>query len=169
MTPATNESCMPVHCAVRGMLFGVAVGVSTLSITWMTPLLVLTSARVTVASLTITPSPTVKAIGLPLTVFAVRHSVTADDGTLPAMTWYRRISVSAALPSGVSRAARSIPASANAWSVGAKSVNGPVPWSVSSNSACITALTNELWMPVHWAVRGMSFGLSVGLNTLSMT
>ena len=38
------------------MLFGVDVGVSTLSITWITPLLVVTSAETTLASFTITAS-----------------------------------------------------------------------------------------------------------------
>ena len=37
------------------------------------------------------------------------------------------MSLRVCLPSGVSSAARSIPASANAWSVGAKTVNGPGP------------------------------------------
>ena len=105
---------MSVHCAVRGMSFGVDVGVSTLSITWITPLLVLTSAKVTLALFTMTPSPTVNAIGFPLTVLAVKHSVTAEDGTFPATTWYCRMSVRAALPSGVSRALRSISASIKA-------------------------------------------------------
>ena len=62
-----------------------------------------------------------------------------------------------------------MPASANAWSVGAKSVNGPSPWSVPSNSAWMTAATRELWIPVHCAVRGISFGVDVGVRTLSMT
>ena len=59
------------------------------------------------------------------------------------------MSDSAALPSGVSSEARSIPASANAWSVGANRVNGPSPCRVVSNSAWITAATSESWIPVH--------------------
>ncbi len=74
-----------------------------------------------------------------------------------------------ALPSGVSSAAKSIPASANAWSVGAKTVKGPSPCSVVSNSACITAATSELCTPVHCAVRGISLGVEVGDRTLSIT
>ena len=63
------------------------VGVSTLSITWMIPLLVGTSVAVTVASLTITPSaPTVKERGFPLTAVADKHSVTLAAGTSPAST-----------------------------------------------------------------------------------
>ena len=69
------------------MSFGVAVGIRTLSITWITPLLVLTSAKVTLAPFTITPSPTVNDIGFPLTVFADIHSVTAVEGTAPETTW----------------------------------------------------------------------------------
>ncbi len=41
------------------MSFGVSVGDKTLSITWIIPLLVPTSAKVTFAPLTITPLPTV--------------------------------------------------------------------------------------------------------------
>ena len=143
MTPETSEACSPVHCAVRGISFGVSVGVSTLSMTWMTPLLVATSASVTFAPLTMTPSFTVNESGCPLTASALMHSVTAVEGTLPATTWYWRMLDRAALPSGVSREARSISASMNAWSVGAKTVNGPVPWRVSSNSAWRTAATSE--------------------------
>ena len=77
---------MVVHCAVLGILFGVDVGVRTLSMTWITPLLVPTSASVTDASLTMTPSPTVKEIGFPLIVVADIHSVTALDGTSPMTT-----------------------------------------------------------------------------------
>ena len=142
-TAETSESWMPVHCAVRGMSFGLSVGVRTLSITWITPLLVFTSAMDTVASFTITPPSTVNASGWPLTAFADMQSVTAEAGTSPLTTWYSRISVSAAFPSGVSRAARSMPASANAWSVGAKTVNGPVPCRVSNSSAWITPATSE--------------------------
>jgi len=69
------------------MSFGVAVGNSTLSITWITPLLVFTSASVTLASFTITPEPTVNDSGLPLTVSADIHSVTAVEGTAPETTW----------------------------------------------------------------------------------
>ena len=82
--------------------------------TWITPLLVLTSARVTFAPLTITPLPTVKDRDWPLTAVTDKHSVTALDGTSPETTWYSKISDNVALPSGVSRAARSMPASMNA-------------------------------------------------------
>jgi len=69
------------------MSFGVSEGVSTLSITCMTPLLVFTSAKVTVASLTITPPSTVNDNGCPFTASADKHSVTAEEGTTPGTTW----------------------------------------------------------------------------------
>ena len=151
------------------MSLGVAVGVSTLSMTWMMPLLVGTSAAVTVAPFTTTVSLTVKLSGWPLTVVADMQSVTLAAGMFAPTTWYSRMSDKASLPSGVSRAARSMPASAKAWSVGAKTVNGPSPCRVSSSPACTTAETKDVWLPVHEAVRGMSFGVSVGVSTLSMT
>ena len=95
--------------------------------TWITPLDAGTSARTTVASLTMTESPTVKERSSPLTAAATNPSVTAEEGTSPATTWYSSMSVKAALPSSVSRASRSIPAAAKASSVGAKTVNGPSP------------------------------------------
>ena len=79
------------------------------------------------------------------------------------------MSVKVALPSGVLSAARSIPASTNAWSVGANTVNGPSPSRVGSNSAWITAATSELWTPVQAAVLGTSVGVEVGVRTLSIT
>ena len=87
MTAATSEVWMPVHCAVRGRSFGVSDGDNTLSITWMIPLLVFTSAIVTFAPFTITPVPTVKARGCPFTASALMHSVTAEAGTAPGTTW----------------------------------------------------------------------------------
>ena len=71
----------------------------------------------------------------------------------------------AAFPSTVSKAARSIPASVNAWSVGAKIVKGPGPCRVSSNSAWITAATRESCITVHCAVQGISLCVSLGVNT----
>ena len=61
-------------------------GVSTLSMTWITPLLASTSAPVTVASLTITVVPTVNDSGLLFSASADIQSVTADDGTVPETT-----------------------------------------------------------------------------------
>ena len=65
------------------------------------------------------------------------------------------MSVSVALPSSVSREAKSIPASAKAASVGAKTVNGPAPCRVATSSAWARAATSELCMVVAWAVMAM--------------
>ena len=56
--------------------------------TWMMPLLVATSATLTLASLTITPPATVKDSGWPLIAVALMHSDTLAAGTAPATTWY---------------------------------------------------------------------------------
>ena len=69
------------------MSFGVSVGVSTWSITWMNPLLVPTSAWMTVAPLTMTVEPTVNESGCPFAAVADIQSVTFDAGTSPATTW----------------------------------------------------------------------------------
>ena len=71
---------------MRGISFGVSLGVRTLSITWIIPLLAITSACMTFASLTITPESTVKDNGWVFCESADIQSVTADDGTLPATT-----------------------------------------------------------------------------------
>ena len=63
---------------------------------------------------------------------------------------------SVAFSSGVSKSSRMIPASAKAWSVGANTVNGPVPWSVATSPAWARAATNESWMPVAAAFAGIS-------------
>ena len=84
---ATNDSCTPVDIATAAISTRSAGGISTLSMTWITPLVVITSARITLASLTITPSPTEKLRSSPLTAAAVIPSVTADDSTLPETTW----------------------------------------------------------------------------------
>ena len=124
-----------MHCAVETISLGESVGVRTLSITWITPLLVATSAIVTVASFTITDCPTLNASGCPFAAVALPQFTTAEDGTSEDTTWYSKISLRAIFPSGVSSAAKSIPASAKAWSVGANTVNGPGPCRVSRSSA----------------------------------
>ena len=123
----------------------------------MIPFEAITSAAVTVASPTLTtPSVTVNVTSSPLYIVAVIPSVTSVDATEPTYTWYVRMSVSVALPSSLSSAAKSIPASVKAWSVGANTVNGPSPSSVATNSACVSAATNESCDPVFAAFVGMS-------------
>ena len=51
---------------------------------------------------------------------------------------------------------KSIPAFENAWSVGAKTVNGPEPSSVDTRLACAKAATRELCTPVFAAFVGIS-------------
>src|SRR6185437_10057776 len=65
---------------------------------------------------------------------------------LPATTWYVRILVSVALFSGLSRLS-TVPAgsAANASLVGANTVNGPGPSSVSTRPAAFTAATSVVW------------------------
>ena len=75
-----------MHCAVRGRSLGVSVGMSTLSMTWMMPLLVMTSVAVTVAPFTMTVAPTSNERAWPLTVCALMQSVTSAAGTEAATT-----------------------------------------------------------------------------------
>ena len=56
--------------------------------TWMMPLLALTSGVVTLASLIMTvPLSTVNVALAPLTMVATMPSVTLPEGTAPATTW----------------------------------------------------------------------------------
>ena len=79
------------------------------------------------------------------------------------------MSASAAISSVVSNVERSIPASVKAWSVGAKTVNGPVPCRVVTRSAFDRAATNEAWTPVPCAIVGISCKSAGGISTLSIT
>ena len=66
------------------------------------------------------------------------------------------MSTKVAFSSSVSNVDRSIPAAANASSVGAKTVNGPCAWRSSTSPACARAATRESWTPVFWAFVGIS-------------
>ena len=66
------------------------------------------------------------------------------------------MSTKVAFSSSVSKAAKSKPASANAWSVGAKTVNGPSPCRAPTRPACDSAETRVSCTPVPWAFAGMS-------------
>ena len=75
---ATNESCTPVDIATAAISTKSAGGISTLSITWITPFDATTSAVVTVASPIITvPSATVNDASSPLAIATVSPSVTS--------------------------------------------------------------------------------------------
>ncbi len=70
-------------------------GSSTVSITWMTPLVAITSALITVASFTITLPPAVLIVSsCPPTVFTECSLTTCFEVTSPATTWYSRIAFS---------------------------------------------------------------------------
>ena len=110
---------------------------------WITPLLAVTSAVVTVASLIITEPPeTVNEASSPFSIVTVNPSVTALEATFPLRTWYVRISARVAFSSSVSNVDRSMPAFWNAVSVGAKTVNGPSPCRTDTRLACASAATN---------------------------
>ena len=81
---ATNESCTPVDIATAAISTRSAGGISTLSMTWITPFDAGTSANTTVASPTITvPSVTVNDASSPLTIATVNPSVTSAALTAP--------------------------------------------------------------------------------------
>ena len=67
----------------------------------------------------------------------------------------------------MSKEARSIPAAANAASVGAKTVNGPSPFSAVTRSAWFSAATRESCCPVFCAFVGMSSDSSAATIGLS--
>ena len=66
------------------------------------------------------------------------------------------MSLRVAFSSSVSNVERSIPAAANASSVGAKTVNGPSACNADTSPACDKAATRESCTPVFWAFVGMS-------------
>ena len=110
---------------------------------WITPLLAVTSAVVTVASLILTvPSVTLNEASSPFSIVTVSPSVTALEATFPLRTWYVKISARVAFSSSVSNVDKSIPASWKAVSVGAKTVNGPSPCKTETRLACASAATS---------------------------
>ena len=124
----------------------------------MTPLLAGTSAIVTVAisEPTITPAEVNWIVRLSPFAAAtvVVPSAKSVDITVPGTTWYSRISASAAISSSVLKLLKSIPAAANASSVGANTVYSSSPDNVSTRPAAPSAATNDVWMDVAAAVVG---------------
>ena len=84
-------------------------------------------------------------------------STTSAAFTAPSYTWYIKISDRVEFFSSVSYVVRSIPAAANAASVGANTVNGPFALNASTNPAWLSAATRESWTPVFAALVGMSW------------
>src|SRR5436309_10976764 len=127
-------------------------GISTVSTTWITPLDWLTFAIVTVeepplASTIITLSPECFTVSSsPSTVFSFLPSVRLEASSLPGTTWYVRILVSVGLLSGFTSVS-TVPAGSlpKAALVGANTVNGPFPSSVSTRPAAFTAATRVVW------------------------
>src|SRR4249920_2440789 len=99
------------------------------------------------------------AIGDPSTDVAEVSPTTLSDVTEPATTWYRRTFLRAA---GSLRRPSRVPAgsAANAASVGANTVKGPVPWSVSTRPAALTAVSKVLNEPASVAVWTTSLAMA---------
>jgi len=135
---ATSIIVPKSHSSGAGAASGVG-GMSTASITWMTPLQAGTSGMITLESLTFTPSSRLISTSAPLTV-ATGPLVRSPLSTLPETTWYVKILVRAGMSS---RRPSTVPSgrSAKASSVGANTVKGPSPERVSTKSAAITAAT----------------------------
>ena len=135
---------------------------------WMTPLEHSMSVVVTLAPSTMTPSlPTLMVISAPLTVGTLAPSMvtTVLAITLPDTTWYVRMSVSFALFSGL-MSSSTVPAGslAKAASVGAKTVNGPALFMVSTRPAAPSAAARVLKAPALTAVSTMSGFFVAGLT-----
>src|SRR5664279_1818749 len=99
------------------------------------------------------------AMGDPSTDVAEVSPTTLSAVTEPETTWYRRIFLRAA---GSLRRPSSVPAgsAAKAASVGANTVKGPLPWSVSTRPAALTAVSRVLNEPASVAVSTMSLAMA---------
>src|SRR5688572_4441320 len=98
--------------------------------------------------------------GCPLTVDGIAPllRVISAETVFPDRTWYVRIEVNASLFASNDS---TVPAGnfAKAASVGAKTVNGPAPCSVSARPAALTAATRVLKLPFSEATCTMFFGV----------
>ncbi len=136
---------MPVEEATSVMSPISSGGINTESITCMIPLEATTSAAVTVAPPNITEPLTKENVTLSsLAIVKVIPSTISDEVTYPEATWNRRMSARTAISSSLSKLSRSIPAIANASSVGAKTVNGPSVCRVVTRLAFDNAATNAV-------------------------
>lgn len=143
-------------------------GRRTVSMTWITPLLVTMSAAVSLTPLTRT-APSLKAMAMdsPPRVLAEAFSSAVARGTRAAMTCNFKMATSWALFSGLRRDS-SVPLGslAKAASLGAKTVNGPSPLSAPTKSAAVRAAARVLNEPAATAVSTMSaLGAVVGPAT----
>lgn len=146
--------CCLLLVACRGMLSRrgdrgqttAAVGRLTLSMPWITPLLLPRSLSVTCApSMLNLPSVSLIGADWPCMVRAESHLPMSAALLRPVSTWYFSTEASSALFSGfISESSLPAGSLAKAASVGANTVNGPGPRSVSASPACSTAFAKVL-------------------------
>jgi len=136
-----------------------AEGMSTWSMTWMTPLLHRISAFVTVAVLTFTVDPAIEIVTVvPCTVAGVIPLVRAELLTVPFTTWYVRIAERSFLARSCALVIpRVFSAAVKASSVGANTVKGPVPLRVATKAAFVRASASTVKVLAATAVSTMSF------------
>ncbi len=139
-------------------------GINTVSITWVIPLLEITSAVSTIADPLIISLPftRVKVSFFPSTVVRVSPSVRSSEVNLPATTWYVRISVRVFLFSGFRRFS-TVPAGsfANASLVGPNTVNGHADFRVATSPAALTAVTRVVTLLARAALSTISWDLTI--------
>jgi len=130
--------------------------------TWMTPLLHMISFNTTSAAFTFTVVPSIVMVSwAPCTVFACIPFERSVLLTCPLTTWYVRIPERSSLASSSSFVAfKLFSAAAKALSVGAKTVNGPVPLRVVTNSAFVRAAAKTVKFPAAIAVSTISVRFS---------
>src|SRR5208283_437814 len=130
----------------------------------MTPLLHRMSVLITLASPTITVLPsTLMARDWPFTVLTDFIFAIWDAKSVPGTTWYVKMATSFSLFSGFSRSSTVLGGNfANASSVGAKTVKGPLPLRVSTRPAAWSAAARVLNEPAATAVSTMSCDAALG-------
>src|SRR5512141_2392695 len=138
-------------------------GKITASMTWITPLLALMSALMTLALSTMIPAESMVILTLlPSTVFTDIPFFKSEDITSPGTTWYVRTEVSRVLLA-IKASITALGTLAKASSVGANTVKGPGPLNVSTSPAAFTASTRVLKSPAATAVSTIFFEDSVAL------
>merc|ERR1719375_2693831 len=134
-------------------------GMTTLLMTWITPLLAATSAAVTFAPANMTLlAALVMVTGNPLSTSTVCEAFRSAAMTFaPLITWFLRMSArSALLRSAALSIFNASRAAANASSFGANTVNGPAPFKASTRPAFLRASVKTVNVPALTAVSTMS-------------
>src|SRR6056297_740511 len=162
------DSALALRRADASCSLALSVGtVSTVSMTWTTPLDAITSALVTVASpLTLMVSAVASTRTL-LPTSSVGASVTLParslESALPLMTWYFRISASCWRFSSANRNCTvAVGSLLNAASVGAKTVNGPLVSNVCARPAAFSAVSSSVKLPALSSLTAMLTDLGAG-------